>query len=91
MEEQVIADTPRVYQIGTVSTLTGLDAHTIRAWERRYGAVTPERSPGGTRRYSAQDVARLRLRRFLSHRAAVVKDGRTLDELVLLKDVAIRS
>jgi len=49
------------YRIGTVSTLTGLDAHTIRAWERRYGAIAPSRSQGGTRSYSDGDVLRLQL------------------------------
>ena len=34
----------RTYQIGTVSSLTGIDAHTIRAWERRYRAIEPMRS-----------------------------------------------
>jgi methanogenic corrinoid protein MtbC1 len=47
--------------IGKVVQATGLSAHTIRAWERRYGAVTPVRSAGGTRRYSRTDVSRLTL------------------------------
>jgi DNA-binding transcriptional MerR regulator len=49
------------YSIRLVSKLTGLSADTVRAWERRYGAVTPARTEGNTRRYSAQDVRRLRL------------------------------
>lgn len=35
--------------------------HTLRAWERRYGVVEPQRSAGGTRLYSTADVLRLRL------------------------------
>jgi methanogenic corrinoid protein MtbC1 len=31
----------------------------IRAWENRYGAVTPERSPGNHRLYSDEDIRRL--------------------------------
>lgn len=54
------------YQIGTVANLTGLDPHTIRAWERRYGAVHPVRSEGGTRRYGEADVARLQLLKALT-------------------------
>ena len=49
------------YRIGTVANLTGLDPHTIRAWERRYRAIEPGRSEGGTRFYSDADVARLQL------------------------------
>ena len=38
---------------------TGLNADTIRAWERRYGAIEPTRSTGGTRQFSEEDVTRL--------------------------------
>lgn len=40
---------------------TGLTPDVLRAWERRYGVVTPGRSPGGQRWYSEADVQRLRL------------------------------
>ena len=33
----------------------------LRAWERRYGAVTPTRSDGGQRLYSDDDIRRLQL------------------------------
>lgn len=49
------------YQIGTVSSLTGIDAHTIRAWERRHGAIKPMRSESGRRQYSDATVERLQL------------------------------
>jgi len=49
------------YGIGTVARLTGLTDHTIRVWERRYGAVDPERSSAGRRRYSPANVERLGL------------------------------
>jgi DNA-binding transcriptional MerR regulator len=52
---------PRTYQIGTVSTLTGIDPHTIRAWERRYAAVKPMRTESGRRRYDDSAVERLQL------------------------------
>ena len=47
--------------IQTVSARTGLSAHSIRAWERRYGAIEPARSPGRHRLYSEGDVRRLNL------------------------------
>jgi DNA-binding transcriptional MerR regulator len=49
------------YPVGTAARLTGLSPELIRAWERRYGVVEPLRTPGGTRRYSAEDIKRLRL------------------------------
>lgn len=49
------------HSIGVVERRTGLPAHTIRAWERRYGAVEPERSEGGHRLYSEAEIRRLSL------------------------------
>jgi DNA-binding transcriptional MerR regulator len=50
---------PTSYTIGHVAKLTGLSTHNIRKWEERYGAITPERTPGGDRRYGSDQVARL--------------------------------
>ncbi len=46
-----------------VSRRTGLTAHVIRAWEKRYSAVTPHRTDTNRRLYSEEDVERLRLLR----------------------------
>ena len=48
-----------VYPIGYVSLTTGLSAHVLRAWERRYAAVKPSRSASGRRLYSQEDIDRL--------------------------------
>lgn len=48
------------YSLGTAARLTGLSPDLLRAWERRYGVVEPLRTPGGTRRYRAADLERLR-------------------------------
>jgi len=72
------------YRIGTVSQLTGLDPHTIRAWERRYGAIRPHRSEGGTRLYGDAEVARLRLLRALS------ECGDPIGRIAGLSDDALR-
>jgi MerR family transcriptional regulator, light-induced transcriptional regulator len=53
------ATTAMAYRIKSVSALTGLTTSTLRAWERRYGLLTPERSSGGYRLYTDDDVARL--------------------------------
>ena len=48
-----------VYPISVVTELTGISAPTLRLYERR-GLLDPARTGGGTRRYSADDLARLR-------------------------------
>lgn len=54
-------DTSAGHTIGVVARRTGLKPDLIRAWERRYGAVEPERSEGRHRLYSDADVERLTL------------------------------
>jgi len=48
------------HPIRVVAQRTGLTPATIRAWERRYDAVSPSRSEGRQRLYSDRDVERLR-------------------------------
>lgn len=45
---------------------SGLSAHVIRIWEKRYNAVAPERTASNRRLYSDEDVERLRLLRQLT-------------------------
>ena len=52
-------DTRPVYNIKAVAEATGLPAATLRAWERRYGALAPGRTEGGYRLYSERDIALL--------------------------------
>ena len=46
--------------ISDVAEETGIAAGTIRMWEQRYGFPTPERTASGYRRYTPEDVERLR-------------------------------
>jgi DNA-binding transcriptional MerR regulator len=48
-----------LFPIRVVAELTGINAVTIRAWERRYGLVRPTRTPGGHRLYRRVDLDRL--------------------------------
>jgi DNA-binding transcriptional MerR regulator len=48
-----------VYGISVAAELSGVAVQSLRLYER-YGLLTPGRSEGGTRRYSADDLARLR-------------------------------
>lgn len=49
------------HPIGVVADRTGLSPDVLRVWERRYGVVAPQRSPGGQRIYSDADIDRLSL------------------------------
>lgn len=53
------AHSDELFPIRTVSTLTGVNPVTLRAWERRYGIVQPQRTPKGHRLYSVEDVERI--------------------------------
>ncbi|MCG6971496.1 MAG: MerR family transcriptional regulator [Gammaproteobacteria bacterium] len=45
-----------LYPIRTVSSLTGVNSITLRAWERRYGLIKPVRTPKGHRLYTQNDI-----------------------------------
>jgi len=47
-----------VYSISVAAELSGIGPQTLRLYESR-GLLTPERTAGGTRRYSDDDLARL--------------------------------
>ncbi len=49
------------YPIKVVSQMTKLSAFVIRAWEKRYSAVTPSRTETNRRLYSDEDIEKLRL------------------------------
>ena len=61
------------YSIAEVSSMVGLTPHTIRAWEKRYRALTPRRTSANHRRYTMEDVELLRR----------VKQGVSLNRLSL--------
>jgi len=48
-----------VYVISVAAELAGMHPQTLRVYERK-GLLQPQRTSGNTRRYSAQDIARLR-------------------------------
>ncbi len=58
-----------MYTIKHAAELTGLSAPTMRAWERRYGIVSPHRTDTGYRLYGADAV------RALSVMASLVRQG----------------
>jgi len=52
-------DTP-TFNMKVVTQETGLKPDTLRAWERRYGLPTPQRTGGGHRLYSQYDIGLLK-------------------------------
>src|SRR3954447_14159168 len=47
-------------RIGELSRRVGISVDRLRAWERRYGLLRPQRTAGGFRLYSAADELRVR-------------------------------
>jgi len=55
--EHPMAD--ELLRIGELSRRVGVPVELLRAWERRYGLLSPARTAGGFRLYSADDVGRV--------------------------------
>jgi DNA-binding transcriptional MerR regulator len=59
--------TDELLRIGELSKRSGVSPELLRAWERRYGLLRPQRSPGGLRLYTPQDLERVRaMQRYLA-------------------------
>jgi DNA-binding transcriptional MerR regulator/methylmalonyl-CoA mutase cobalamin-binding subunit len=59
----LVYDCKMAYPIQVVVRETGLSAHVLRVWEKRYGAVVPQRTATQRRVYSEAQVQRLKLLR----------------------------
>lgn len=69
------------FSIGTVCQRTGINPVTLRAWERRYGLLRPQRTAKGRRLYSEADIRRVeRILALLDEGIAVSQVGRILDQ-----------
>jgi len=69
-----------VYAISVASELVGIGTQTLRLYERR-GLLEPSRSDGGTRRYSADDLARLQ------HIADLIASGLNLAGVAMVLEL----
>ena len=67
-----------MHPIKFVANYTGLSQHTIRAWERRYSALSPERTSTNRRLYSEHDLKKL----FLLQQA--VQAGHSIGQIASL-------
>ncbi len=60
MDGNLESDTARgVFGMSVAAELVGMDPQSLRLYERR-GLIDPDRTAGGTRRYSPDDLDRLR-------------------------------
>jgi methanogenic corrinoid protein MtbC1/transposase-like protein len=73
------------HPIQVVARRTGLSPDLLRAWERRYGVVTPGRSAGSHRLYSDADIERLNLIR------QALAGGRRIHQVARLSPVDLRA
>ncbi|MFV9667717.1 MerR family transcriptional regulator [Pantoea sp. ARC607] len=48
-----------LYSIGDVAERCGINPVTLRAWQRRYGLLKPQRTEGGHRQFDEEDVQRI--------------------------------
>ncbi|MGE5123949.1 MAG: MerR family transcriptional regulator [Acidobacteriaceae bacterium] len=71
-----MADKAHIYNLKAVMNEVGLGPATLRAWERRYGLLKPQRSAGGHRLYSRKDIEMLK---WLVERQ---KDGLSISQAV---------
>jgi DNA-binding transcriptional MerR regulator len=70
-----------LYPIREVSRLTGVNSVTLRAWERRYGLIQPQRTPKGHRLYARDDIERIeRILHWLNRGVSVSQVGDLLEQ-----------
>lgn len=78
--------------VKTICQLTGINEHTLRAWERRYQVVVPDRLDNGRRVYSLSDLEKLKLISKLIQNGFLISHiaGQSSDELnKLLKEADV--
>ncbi|HEY3370411.1 MAG TPA: MerR family transcriptional regulator [Prolixibacteraceae bacterium] len=73
------------YSIKDLEYLSGIKAHTIRIWEKRYQLLDPERSDTNIRYYSNEDVRRI------LNVALLVKSGYKISNVALFDDVKLQA
>ena len=63
------------YPIRTVARLTGVSEGALRAWEARYGIITPARTAGGHRLFSGDDIDKIQEIKRLLHEEGMSMAG----------------
>ena len=68
------------YQIAELEQLSGIKAHTIRIWEKRYNLIEPDRTDSNIRRYNDKQV------RKLLNVSTLLSSGLKISKIALLKE-----
>src|SRR6218665_484774 len=68
----------RTYRIHVAAEFSGVRVELIRAWERRYGVLSPRRTPAGYRVYTDRDVALLRRLKQLTEQGVSISEAATM-------------
>jgi len=74
-----------VYSIKDLEHLSGIKAHTIRIWEKRYALLDPNRTDTNIRSYSDRDVRRI------LNVAMLVKNGYKISNVASFDEVKLQS
>lgn len=74
-----------VYSIKDLEHLSGIKAHTIRIWEKRYALLDPDRTDTNIRSYSDQDVRRI------LNVAMLVKNGYKISNVATFDEAKLQS
>ncbi len=76
------------YSISDLEKLTGIKAHTIRIWEKRYGVIVPDRTDTNIRYYSADDLQRLLNITFLNKNGFKISQISEMSPSVIQQEVS---
>jgi len=69
------------YSIGDVAERCGINPVTLRAWQRRYGLLKPQRSEGGHRQFDEEDIQRIKeIKRWIESGVPVSKVKALLED-----------
>ncbi len=72
------------YSINDLEKLTGIKAHTIRMWEKRYNIISPERTQTNIRYYDNDDLKKL------LNISTLNKQGHKISKIALMDEDTIR-
>ena len=76
-----------IFSIKDLENLTGIQAHTIRIWEKRYGILSPERTDTNIRYYNISNLKKLLNVHLLNQAGMKISNIAKLPESELLEKV----
>ena len=82
------------FSIKNLENITGIKAHTLRIWEKRYNLLQPERTDTNIRRYSLESLKKLLNITLLYNQGFKISKIAKLDENeipILVRDIALKS